>query len=150
VPLRQHPHGRDPQPRREADHRHRHAQADLQSDEVRSLRQQSGWPGLRARLSARRAAARRLPRADGPRGAALMRVGSRSAIVLWALAVLAFAGAAYQTHFLRLHLGRPTVLSGWLLLGVMAGLAIFNVRKKLSMIPIGRASTWLVLHVIGG
>jgi hypothetical protein len=79
-----------------------------------------------------------------------MRLGSRSGIVVWAIAAIIFAGAAVQTHALRLHLGRGTVISGWLLLSVMIGLALFNMRKKLSMVPLGRASTWLVLHVVGG
>jgi hypothetical protein len=79
-----------------------------------------------------------------------MRLSSRGGLIVWAVAAAILIGAAYQTHFLRLHLGRGIVLSGWLLLAIMAGLAIFNLRKRLSMVPVGRASTWLVLHVIGG
>ena len=32
----------------------------------------------------------------------------------------------------------------------MVFLALFNARKKLSMIPLGNASTWLLLHAVGG
>ena len=41
-------------------------------------------------------------------------------------------------------------LTGWVLLAVMAFLALFNVRKKITMLPLGSASTWLQLHVYGG
>jgi hypothetical protein len=79
-----------------------------------------------------------------------MRLRSRSGVVIWAAAVLVFAAATYQTYYLRLHLGRPAVLSGWILFAVMVGLALFNARKKLSMVPVGRASAWLAFHAVGG
>ena len=47
-------------------------------------------------------------------------------------------------------LRKPAFASGWFLFGVMVFLAAYNGRKKLAMIPLGKASTWLQLHVIGG
>lgn len=41
-------------------------------------------------------------------------------------------------------------LSGWVLLTVMTFLAVFHIRKKVTMLPLGRASTWLQLHVYSG
>jgi len=41
-------------------------------------------------------------------------------------------------------------LTGWLLLGSMIFLALFNVRKKLPMIPLGSAALWLNLHIYVG
>jgi hypothetical protein len=79
-----------------------------------------------------------------------MRLRSRSGLMAWATAAIVFAAVAYQTYNLRLHLGRPILLTGWVLLVLMVGLAFLNWRKKLSMIPLGRASTWLALHVAGG
>jgi hypothetical protein len=79
-----------------------------------------------------------------------MRLRSRSGLAVWATAGVILAAAGYETHFLRLHLGNAALLSGWVLFGLMVFLAIFNARKRLSMIPLGRASTWLVLHAVGG
>ena len=41
-------------------------------------------------------------------------------------------------------------LTGYLMLGTMIFLALFNVRKRLSMLVLGNASTWLTLHVVIG
>jgi hypothetical protein len=79
-----------------------------------------------------------------------MRLRSRPGLVVWAAAAVVFAAVAYQSLNLRLNLGRPMVLTGWVLLGLMVFLAFFNWRKKLSMVPIGHASLWLGLHVVIG
>ncbi len=41
-------------------------------------------------------------------------------------------------------------LTGWVLLAVMGFLALFNVRKKITMLPLGSASTWMQLHIYAG
>jgi hypothetical protein len=46
-----------------------------------------------------------------------------------------------------LRLRPAETLSGWLLAASIALLAAFGVRKKLRALPIGRASTWLRIHV---
>ena len=67
------------------------------------------------------------------------------------LIVFALAAAlALHGHRIRLELGQPAVLTGWLLVAVMVFLSLFNVRKKFSMLPLGNAKTWLKLHVSGG
>lgn len=48
------------------------------------------------------------------------------------------------------HLRDASVVTGWALFALMVGLAAFNARKRLSMLPLGKASTWLLIHVIGG
>ena len=50
----------------------------------------------------------------------------------------------------RRTLGDPAVITGWWLFGVFVLLGAFNARKKLSVLPLGRASAWLRLHVAGG
>ena len=40
--------------------------------------------------------------------------------------------------------------TGWSLIALMIFLAMYNSRKRFSMIPLGKASTWLFLHVAGG
>lgn len=60
------------------------------------------------------------------------------------------AALAFYGHNVRLHLGYPAVVTGWGLAALMIFLSLFNVRKKLSMLPLGSAQTWLKLHVTGG
>ncbi len=79
-----------------------------------------------------------------------MRLRSRSGATLVAAAIILFAAVFWRTQMLRLHLGRATELSGWFLFVTVLGLGLLNWRKKLSMIPLGRGSTWLVIHVVGG
>ena len=43
-----------------------------------------------------------------------------------------------------------SALTGGMLFAVLAGLSAFSARKRLPMLPLGRASTWLLLHVVGG
>ncbi len=67
------------------------------------------------------------------------------------LAAFILAGVlAFNEQNTRLHLGQPAVVTGWSLVAVMFFLASFNARKKLSMLPLGSAQTWLKLHVVGG
>ena len=65
-------------------------------------------------------------------------------------AVVLAVALALKGHHMRLQLEHPAAVTGWSLAGVMAFLASFNVRKKLSMLPLGSAETWLKLHVVGG
>ena len=53
-------------------------------------------------------------------------------------------------HIAETSLVKPSFMTGWFLFSVMVFLASYNGRKKLAMIPLGKASTWLQLHVIGG
>jgi hypothetical protein len=48
------------------------------------------------------------------------------------------------------HLGHTNFLTGWLLLGLMLVLTALNLRKKLPMLRLGRASTWLQVHIYLG
>ena len=66
------------------------------------------------------------------------------------LALVLAAVLAFSAHHARVHLGQPAVVTGWSLVALMVFLALFNVRKKLSMLPLGNAQTWLRLHVTGG
>ena len=44
----------------------------------------------------------------------------------------------------------PKFFDGWILLSGMAFLVLFNARKKLSMLPLGRAAVWMQLHLYVG
>lgn len=63
------------------------------------------------------------------------------------LALLIALGAA-RAH--EASLGHASFFTGYLLLVVVAALAAFNLRKKLSFLPIGKASLWLRIHVAMG
>ncbi|MCF6287256.1 MAG: hypothetical protein L3K26_19050, partial [Candidatus Hydrogenedentes bacterium] len=49
---------------------------------------------------------------------------------------------------LRMH--RMPILSGWVLLLSIFGLALYNVRKKLPFLPLGSSAAWLQLHIYVG
>jgi hypothetical protein len=51
---------------------------------------------------------------------------------------------------LSLRLYRTSLITGWLLFTLIVSLALFSVRKKLSFVPLGRASAWLQFHVHAG
>jgi hypothetical protein len=61
------------------------------------------------------------------------------------------AAATWALHsLLSASLHRTELLSGWLLFTALVLLATYNLRKKLSFIPLGSASTWLQIHVYTG
>ena len=45
---------------------------------------------------------------------------------------------------------QPAFLTGWILLATIIFLALYNGRKKLSMVPLGTASSWLQWHIYLG
>jgi hypothetical protein len=72
------------------------------------------------------------------------RVGNAS-IMLIALAVV-WAIVRLQQR----TLGSPAFTTGYLLLGVILFLALYNVRKKLPFLPLGSSATWLQWHLYAG
>lgn len=67
---------------------------------------------------------------------------------LLALALLVAVGLVARQD--RLMLRDPALVTGWALLLVCLLLAGYNLRKRLSMLPAGRSSTWLLIHALGG
>lgn len=74
----------------------------------------------------------------------------RLLLAVTALAAAGFAAVAYRAYADVLHIREPALLSGWVLVGLFLFLALFNVRKKLANLPLGRASFWLYLHAVVG
>jgi len=67
------------------------------------------------------------------------------------LLFLAAGAAALLAHeTLRRQLPDYAYLTGWGLFGFMLLLTLFNARKKLPFLPLGRAETWLQIHIYGG
>ena len=67
-----------------------------------------------------------------------------------ALTVLVGAGLILVFTVTDASLYQGAFLTGWVLLAVMAFLALFNVRKKVTLLPLGSASAWLQLHIYAG
>jgi hypothetical protein len=61
-----------------------------------------------------------------------------AAVVLALSAILSFS--IYPTSF----------ASGWMLWGLILALAAYNVRKRLTFLPLGSSSKWLQAHIYGG
>lgn len=72
------------------------------------------------------------------------------AVLVWLTAGIIFALLFFEARRAQISLESAEVITGWWLFAVMVFLALFNARKKLSMIPLGNASTWLLLHAVGG
>jgi hypothetical protein len=69
---------------------------------------------------------------------------------LIAAAVLALALPWWLARWREEQLLNPALLTGWWLFVVLLLLAAFNARKKLAVVPLGLAATWLRWHVVGG
>lgn len=79
-----------------------------------------------------------------------MRAVSRQALVIWGVAAGAVGALAlWRLHALGSGRNPDVVTGGWLLLSVLA-LALYGARRRLRVLPLGPASAWLALHVIGG
>ncbi|MDP6517882.1 MAG: hypothetical protein QF926_14850 [Alphaproteobacteria bacterium] len=67
--------------------------------------------------------------------------------IVAAAVVVVFAGYTYQAD---LRLVDTSFVTGYVLLVMMIGLFLLRWRKRLSMVPLGRAAIWLAVHLIGG
>ena len=74
----------------------------------------------------------------------------RSSVTFIILGVITFALVALYARTTSLQLGNPAIVTGYTLLGLMLLLGFFNIRKRLSMVPVGRGSLWLAFHVVAG
>ncbi len=66
------------------------------------------------------------------------------------LSVALFGLAIVDTQWRANVLGDPAILNGYLLYALILLLCVLSSRKLLSMLPLGRVSRWLDLHVLGG
>jgi hypothetical protein len=72
---------------------------------------------------------------------------------IWAcigLATLLFLGTWQWTLQIDRSLGFSAFASGWVLFSVLAFLALFSIRKRLTFMPLAPASFWFMLHAVGG
>ena len=75
----------------------------------------------------------------------------RRQFFLGTFALLVATGAALWAHE-RFHHALPdyAFLTGWILFAAMFVLTFFNARKKLPFLPLGKAETWLQIHIYLG
>ena len=66
------------------------------------------------------------------------------------LSLIVFFYVWFNAKDMELNLSSSSLMTGYILLAFMLGIALFNLRKKLSMLPLGNASVWLAFHVVGG
>lgn len=78
-----------------------------------------------------------------------MRATRINLLILW-MAAAALAALGYWQEVARRGLGDPVFVTGYILFAAMIFLALYNGRKKLSMVPLGQVSTWLTLHIVVG
>jgi hypothetical protein len=79
-----------------------------------------------------------------------MPIGRIRTMMAWLVAGIIFDLLLVESRSVQVQLGNPGELTGYWLFGIMVFLALFSLRKKLSMLPLGDASTWLLLHAVGG
>lgn len=79
----------------------------------------------------------------------MMRFAKRRRVNLtaWAIVVL-IATALFAA--VSAGLTRAPFWTGWLLMGTVVFLSLYSQRKRVSMLPIGRAAVWLQLHAYTG
>ena len=66
------------------------------------------------------------------------------------LLLLVLAGVGYYVRLRGESLGSSAFSTGYLLLGALFFLALYNVRKKLPFLPLGSSAAWLQLHIYVG
>lgn len=66
------------------------------------------------------------------------------------IAVGLFAMVLAAAQASAVELGTPERITGYTLFGIMFFLVLFNIRKRLSMVPSGKARYWFVLHIVVG
>ena len=71
-------------------------------------------------------------------------------LVIWLAAGIIFDLLLVVDRNIRVNLGSTGEMTGYWLFGVMVFLALFHLRKRLSMLPLGGAAVWLNLHAVGG
>jgi len=79
-----------------------------------------------------------------------MRAVHRAYLIFWLAAGAAFIFLVWNSWQTWLQNGEPAIVTGYTLAGLMVFLALFNSRKKLSMIPLGRAAYWTAAHAVFG
>jgi hypothetical protein len=79
-----------------------------------------------------------------------MRFFVRRRLVNSAVTLAALGGVWLWVEHLEATLQRSSFFTGWLLLGALLFLALFQVRKKLPAPPLGSSAAWMQMHIYTG
>jgi len=79
-----------------------------------------------------------------------MRFVSRNSWPIWGGVLLVLGGLVVWEKHVRTSFADPNFATGYLLFAFLVFLALYNGRKRLAMIPAGRASVWLTAHLAVG
>lgn len=79
-----------------------------------------------------------------------MRTAASPGLFATTVAAALFVAVALAAQHSYATLGDPALVTGWSLFALLLFLALFNVRKRLSMLPLLRARWWTPAHVGGG
>lgn len=71
-------------------------------------------------------------------------------MIATAFAALLFIFVLYDSGQRLETLRAPAFATGWWLFATIVALMSFNLRKKLSMVPVGGARWWMLAHIVGG
>ena len=66
------------------------------------------------------------------------------------LLILASIAAVVAHRWLLARFPLSDYISGWFLLLLVVLLSVYNLRKKITVVPLGSSETWLQLHIYGG
>jgi hypothetical protein len=79
-----------------------------------------------------------------------MRFFVRRRLIGAGVTLAALGGVWLWAERLRVRLESPSYFTGWLLLGSLGFLALFQARKKLPAPPLGSAAAWMQVHIYMG
>lgn len=79
-----------------------------------------------------------------------MKTALRSGWLHFVLMLLMLAAVLFLSSAYAAALRNPATLTGWVLFSLLLFLLLFNLRKKLSFVPMGSASLWMRLHIYSG
>ena len=70
--------------------------------------------------------------------------------IVWVIACGAFVAVALPSNHIANNLGEPAIITGYALFATLLLLLLFNVRKRLPMLPLGHAHWWTLVHSVVG
>ena len=79
-----------------------------------------------------------------------MRSLSKKRMIRFSVLLVFIVSILFVDSQMRQALMVPSYFTGWIMFGLMLVLILFNARKKITFLPIGRAYKWAQFHIYGG
>ena len=80
----------------------------------------------------------------------MMRSLSKKRMIRFSVLFVLVALILFIDTQMRQALMVPSYFTGWIMFSLMLILVLFNARKKITFLPLGRAYTWAQFHIYGG